>query len=109
MPELLTYAKEFGGASVRGYVRVDGLAWGIANARLISGMMEIYPQVEGNRHDLTEEFVHGMYRKPRSAEYIERLVDAVTKTLSDTEDRALTTPEGGPSTSTPRRLSCAGG
>ncbi len=107
--ELLTCAKKFGGASARSYVLVEGLAWEMVNPRLISGMMEIYPRVEGNRHGLTEKFVRGMHRKPRSEEFIERLVDAVTKTLSDTADRALTTPEGRLSTSTPRQLSCAGG
>ncbi len=83
VPELLTYAEKFGGASVRGYVLVDGLAWEKANPQLISGMMEIYPQVEGNRHDLTEKFVRSMYHKPVSEEYIERLVDSVMKTPSD--------------------------
>ncbi len=83
VPELLTYAEKFGGASVRGYVLVDGIAWEKANPQLISGMMEIYPEVEGNRHDLTEKFVRSMYRKPVSEDYIERLVDAVMKTPSD--------------------------
>lgn len=74
VPELLTYAEQFGGESVRGYVLVDGFAWTKQDPQFVTGMMGLYGQVQTNRQRFTEAFVRNMYRKPQPDEYIRRLV-----------------------------------
>jgi len=74
VPELLSYAEQFGGESVRGYVLVDGFAWTKQDPQFVTAMMGLYGQVQTNRQRFTEAFVKNMYRKPQPDEYIQRLV-----------------------------------
>jgi microsomal epoxide hydrolase len=74
VPELLTYAEQFGGENVRGYVLVDGFAWQKQDPQFVTAMMGLYRQVQTNRRQFTEAFVRNMYRKPQPEEYIQRLV-----------------------------------
>lgn len=74
VPELLTYAEQFGGDGVRGYVLVDGFAWQKQDPQFVTAMMGLYRQVQTNRRQFTEAFVRSMYRKPQPEEYIQRLV-----------------------------------
>jgi non-heme chloroperoxidase len=74
VPEVLTYAEQFGGESVRGYVLVDGFAWQKQDPQFVTAMMGLYGQVQTNRRRFTEAFVRNMYRKPQPDEYIQRLV-----------------------------------
>ena len=83
VPELLTYAEQFGGNRVRGYVLVDGFAWDKQDPQFITSMVGMYKQVQTNRRDFTEKFVRSMYKKPQPEEYIQRVVAASLKMPSD--------------------------
>jgi microsomal epoxide hydrolase len=74
VPELLTYAEQYGGEGVRGYVLVDGFAWTKQDPQFVTAMMGLYGQVQTNRQRFTEAFVRNMYRKPQPDQYIQRLV-----------------------------------
>jgi non-heme chloroperoxidase len=83
VPELLTYAEQFGGSHVRGYVLVDGFAWEKLDPQFVTGMMGMYKQVQTNRREFTEKFVRSMYKKPQPEEYIQRVVAASLKMPGD--------------------------
>jgi non-heme chloroperoxidase len=74
VPELLSYAEQYGGDGVRGYVLVDGVAWTKQDPQFITAMMGMYRQVQTNRAEFTERFVRGMYHHPQSEEYLERVI-----------------------------------
>lgn len=83
VPELLTYAEKFGGGRIRAYVLVDGFAWDKQDPQFITTMVGMYKQVQTNRREFTEKFVRGMYKKPQSEDYIQRVVTASLKMPSD--------------------------
>jgi len=83
VPELLTYAEQFGGRNVRAYVLVDGFAWDKLDPQFISAMLGTYGQLQTNRNDFTEKFVRSMYKKPQTKEYIERVVAASLRMPAD--------------------------
>jgi len=83
VPELLTYAEQFGGSRIRAYVLVDGFAWEKQDPQFITGMIGMYKQVQTNRREFTEKFVRSMYKKPQPEEYIQRVVAASLKMPSD--------------------------
>jgi microsomal epoxide hydrolase len=83
VPELLAYAEQFGGSSVRAYVLVDGFAWDKQDPQFLTAMMGFYRQVDINRSDFTRNFVRGMYRKPQPDDYIQRLVAASLQMPAD--------------------------
>lgn len=81
--ELLTYAEQFGGANVRAYVFVDGFVWDKMDSQFAASMLGTYRQVEVNRRNFTEKFVRSMYKKPQTADYIARVVEASLKMPAD--------------------------
>jgi len=83
VPELLTYAEQFGGSRIRAYVLVDGFAWDKQDPQFITSMVGMYKQVQTNRREFTEKFVRSMYKKPQPEEYIQRVVAASLKMPSD--------------------------
>jgi len=83
VPELLSYAEQFGGDSVRGYVLVDGFAWTKQDLQFVASMLAMYHQVEANRAVFTDRFVRSMYRKPQPEEYIERVKQASMQMPAD--------------------------
>ncbi len=83
VPEVLTYAEQYAGSHVRGYVLVDGFAWDKLDPQFIASMMGMYKQVQTNRREFTEKFVRGMYKKPQAEDYIQRVVAASLKMPSD--------------------------
>lgn len=83
VPELLTYAEQFGGSHVSAYVLVDGFAWEKQDPQFITAMIGMYKQVQTNRREFTEKFVRGMYKKPQSEDYIQRVIAASLKMPSD--------------------------
>ena len=83
VPELLTYAEQFGGANVRAYVLVDGFAGDKLDPQFAMGMLGMYRQVDVNRRAFTEKFVRGMYKKPQPEDYIARVIDASLKMPAD--------------------------
>jgi len=83
VPELLTYAEQYGGASVRAYVLVDGFAGDKLDPQFAMGMLGMYHQVNVNRRAFTEKFVRGMYKKTQPEEYIARVIEASLKMPGD--------------------------
>ncbi|HET8921468.1 MAG TPA: alpha/beta hydrolase [Candidatus Acidoferrum sp.] len=83
VPELLTYAEQFGGSHVRAYVFVDGFAWEKQDPQFITSMVGTYTQVQTNRREFTEKFVRSMYSKPQPEEYIQRVIAASLKMPTD--------------------------
>ena len=83
VPELLTYAEQFGGSHIRAYVLVDGFALDKQDPQFIVAMIGMYKQVQTNRREFTEKFVRSMYKKPQPEEYIQRVVAASLKMPSD--------------------------
>ena len=84
VPELLTYAEQFGGAGVRAYVLVDGFAWlDKPDPQFQSFLLGTYNKMQGDRGPFTEAFVRSMYKKPVTEEYIQRVVAASLKTPVD--------------------------
>ena len=83
VPEVLTYAEQYGGSHVRAYVLVDGFAWNKQDPQFITTMVGMYKQVQTNRREFTEKFVRSMYKKPQPEEYIQRVISASLKMPSD--------------------------
>jgi non-heme chloroperoxidase len=83
VPELLTYAEQFGGTSVRAYVLVDGFAWDKLDPQFATAMLGMYRQVQLNRRAFTDKFVRSMYKKPQAEDYIARVVEASLKMPAD--------------------------
>jgi len=86
VPELLSYAEQFGGANVRGYVLVDGFAWDKQDPQFAVGMLGLYRQLNTNRRQFTESFVRNMFRKPQQQDFISSLVK---ESLRVPEDSAI--------------------
>lgn len=83
VPEMLSYAEQFGGSHVRAYVLVDGFAWEKQDPQFITSMVGMYTQVQTNRREFTEKFVRSMYKKPQPEEYIQRVMGASLKMPTD--------------------------
>jgi len=83
VPELLTYAEQFGGESVRAYVLVDGFAWEKQDPQFLSAMLGFYPKLQNDRRAFTEKFVRSMYKKPQPEAYLQRVVTASLETPTD--------------------------
>jgi microsomal epoxide hydrolase len=83
VPELLSYAEQFGGSNVRAYVLVDGMAWDKPNPQFVTAMLGMYQQVQNDRANFTDKFVRSMYHKPQSEEYIKRVEEASLQMPSD--------------------------
>jgi microsomal epoxide hydrolase len=83
VPEVLSYAEQFGGDTVRGYVLVDGFAWTKQDLQFVASMLGMYHQVETNRAAFTDRFVRNMYRKPQPEEYIQRVKAASMQMPAD--------------------------
>jgi len=83
VPELLTYAEQYGGGNVRAYVLVDGFAGDKLDPQFAMGMLGTYRQVEVNRRAFTEKFVRSMYKKPQPEDYIGRVIEASLKMPAD--------------------------
>lgn len=81
--EVLSYAEQFGGANVRGYVLVDGLAWERQDLQFVQAMLAMYKQLQVNRRPFTERFVRSMYKKPQSEEYIAQVIAASLQMPTD--------------------------
>jgi non-heme chloroperoxidase len=81
--ELLSYAEQFGGADVRGYVLVDGLAWEKQDLQFLAAMLGMFQQLQANRRQFTDRFVRSMYKKPQSEDYIQHVIEASLKMPTD--------------------------
>lgn len=72
--ELLSYAEQFGGGTVKDYVLVDGPVWTRPDPQFIAAMLGMYRQLQTNRTDFTDKFVRSMFRQRQPEDYLRRLM-----------------------------------
>ena len=82
--EALTYVQMFGTLTLRAVVLVDGGVWAATSPQSYQGRAEFLHRVQESRPEFTEDFVHSMYRKPQSKEYLARIVADSLKTPTNT-------------------------
>jgi len=79
VPESLTYVEQFGTATLRVVVLVDGpIAWG--QPEEVAGRLQWLKGVQVNRREFAEKFVRSMYQKPQPEAYLQKIVAASLKT-----------------------------
>jgi len=83
VPELLSYAEQFGGGQVRAYVLVDGFAWDKLDPQFATAMLGMFRRLATDRRGFTEQFVRSMYKKPQAENYLRRVVEASLKMPTD--------------------------
>jgi len=83
VPEVLTYAEQFGGSGVRGYVLVDGFAWDKPDPQFVAGMLGVYKQLNTNRREFTESLVRKMFRKKQQESLLSGLVEGSMRVPED--------------------------
>lgn len=81
--DLLAYAEEFGGNTVKAYVLVDGFAWDKLDPQFFVGIAGFYRQIQLSRPDFTEKFVRSMYKKQQPEDYIQRVIKVSLQMPSD--------------------------
>ena len=82
VPELMAYVDQFGASQLRGLVLVDGMV--VTDESVAKLMPQFLRTLEMDRRGFTERFVKGMYKKPQSQAYLERVVAASLKTPTNT-------------------------
>lgn len=80
VPEILSYVDQFGTATLRGVVLIDGMMGMDPNPQMTAGFMKMLKAMQVGRAAATEAFVRSMYRKPQPEEYIRRITAASLKT-----------------------------
>jgi non-heme chloroperoxidase len=83
VPEVLSFAEQFGGRDVLGYMLVDGFVWEKQNPQFVTAMLGMYQQVQNDRARFTDTFVRSIYHKPQSEEYIKRVENASLQMPAD--------------------------
>jgi non-heme chloroperoxidase len=78
--EILTYAEQFGPASVRGLVLVDGFLWTKPDPQMGTQAWQWMHGLQRERQKSTEGFVRSLYKKPQSEEYLRRVTEASLQT-----------------------------
>jgi non-heme chloroperoxidase len=82
--ELLKYVEQFGTDNVDGFVLVDGYLAdkpGAVMFAMVSGWMN---QLQQDRQKQADGFIRSMYKKPQSADYFKRVIDASVQVPADT-------------------------
>jgi non-heme chloroperoxidase len=74
----------FGTSSLSAMVLVDGEVFAATSPESYRGRAEFLHKVQESRVEFTETFVHSMFQKPQSKEYLAGLVADSLKTPTDT-------------------------
>jgi non-heme chloroperoxidase len=82
--ECVAYVDFYGTGQISGLVLVDGFVGDPGDPQRIAGTLQYIAQVQRNRRPLTESFVRSMYKKPRSEEYLKRVIEESLQTPTDT-------------------------
>jgi microsomal epoxide hydrolase len=80
VPELLTYVEQYGTATLRALVLVDGSIAEASKPEQAAQERLWLKALQVNRRDFTTKFVRSMYRKPQPEAYYERITDASLRT-----------------------------
>lgn len=84
VPEALTYVDQFGTATLRAVVLVDGQIGDEPNPKILTGLGERLKQMQVSRRDFADKFVRSMYRKRQPEEYYRKIIAASLKTPTNT-------------------------
>jgi pimeloyl-ACP methyl ester carboxylesterase len=82
--ELAAYVDQFGCDSVAGLVLVDGRAGYDMDSSLTKKLFERAASFQKNRQEAGADFVRGMYKRPQSEEYLQRITRASLRTPTNT-------------------------
>jgi pimeloyl-ACP methyl ester carboxylesterase len=82
--ELAAYVDQFGCNSVAGLVLVDGRAGYAMDSSLTKKLFERAASFQKNRQEAGADFVRGMYNRPQSEEYLQRITRASLRTPTNT-------------------------
>ncbi|MCL6565308.1 MAG: alpha/beta hydrolase [Acidobacteriia bacterium] len=81
--EVAAYIDQFGTEGVAAVVLVDGIAGGPYDPEVSPRMLQWVASFGRNRRGATEAFVRGMYRRPQSEAYLQRVTEAAFATPTD--------------------------
>jgi microsomal epoxide hydrolase len=82
--ECVAYVDQFGTGKISALVLVDGLQASGYDAERTPALLRFVGQFQQDRRAMTESFVRSMYKKPRSEEYLRRVIDGALLTPTDT-------------------------
>jgi microsomal epoxide hydrolase len=82
--ELAAYVKQFGCDTVAGLVLVDGAAGLDQEPDLLRATLDRFLRLQRDRPAEAARFVRGMYKKPQTPEYLERITRATLRTPTNT-------------------------
>jgi len=89
VPESLTYVEQFGTATLRAVVLVDGpIAWG--QPEETARRLQWLKGVQANRREFAAKFVRSMYQKPQPEAYLEKIVAASLRTPTNSAVTLIT-------------------
>jgi microsomal epoxide hydrolase len=80
VPEVVSYVDQFGTKDLAGIVLVDGIAGTDPNPQMTSAMMGFAGSFLKERDKFTNGFVRGMYKKPQTEPYIQKVIAASKQT-----------------------------
>ena len=83
-PEALSYVAHFGSNALRALVLVDSFIGDEPAAARPAGHFRTTMMIQANRVEWTRNWVRGMFAKPKSADYLQKLTDASLKTPTNT-------------------------
>jgi len=78
--EVVAYVDQFGTKDLAGIVLVDGIAGADPNPQMMSAMMGFAGNFLKERDKFTNGFVRGMYKKPQTEPYIQKVIAASKQT-----------------------------
>ncbi len=82
--DCLAYVDRYGTARISALVLVDGLPTDPSDAKLVTGLLGYVAQMQRDRPKMTDSFVRSMFKKPRSEEYLKRVIEGALQTPTDT-------------------------
>jgi len=82
--ELLKFAEEFGTDEIGGLVLVDGFIPAKPNPEMFVAMSGWMNQLQQDRQKHADSFVRGMFKKPHSEAYLQRVIKASMQVPTDT-------------------------
>jgi microsomal epoxide hydrolase len=82
--ELVAYVKQFGCDTVAGLVLVDGAAGLDQEPDLLRRTLDRFLRLQRERPAEAARFVRGMYKKPQTPEYLDRITRATLRTPTNT-------------------------
>jgi microsomal epoxide hydrolase len=81
--EIASYVDQFGTSGIEGIIFVDGVAYHDLTSGSFKSYTDFAKSVQTNRQKFTSDFVHSMYKKAQTEEYLHCVIKASIATPSD--------------------------